>query len=235
MSSRTMSRAVSLTSLSLASCVLALHAAHAWSAAAVQASAGADGAQLRRHFDRKRNLEWSLTEAGVTVANKGGLNGRTIRLPGWQWVDVPYACPPDIALGPKGEALVTSNIVPTLWRIDPGTFAVTVHPLALDADRGKDVGFSAMVYSARHAAFFASSDVHGSLWKIDTALAAARKVATTPSPLPTACGLSAGTRSQGGALRLCLSHHGGALELNASGDRASMSATPCAASAADRF
>lgn len=50
-----------------------------------------------------------------------------IKLPEWQWAHEPYACPPAIAIGPRGEALVTSNVLPVLWKIDPQTRAVTVH------------------------------------------------------------------------------------------------------------
>ena len=87
----------------------------------------------------------------------------SLPLPGWLLVDAPYSCPPDLALGPKGEALITSNILPTLWRIDPESLAVTVHPLLLDADTDKDVGFSALAYSPQHGAFIAASYAHGSL------------------------------------------------------------------------
>ena len=38
----------------------------------------------------------------------------------------------------------------TLWRIDPETLAVTVHPLVLDDHRGRDIGFSALTWSPRH-------------------------------------------------------------------------------------
>ena len=91
-------------------------------------------------------------------------------------MDAPYGCPPDLALGPKGEAVVTSNIVPILWRIDPDTLAVSVHELVLDADNDKDVGFSGLRYSTEHGVFFAASDVHGSLWRIDPLLRKGQKV-----------------------------------------------------------
>jgi hypothetical protein len=93
---------------------------------------------------------------------------------------------PDMTLGPGGEAIVTSNVVPILWTIDPETLAVTEHPLALDADGGKDVGFSAIVYSPDHAAYFAVSGLHGTLWRIDLRLERAEKVALS-TPLHAAC------------------------------------------------
>lgn len=88
-----------------------------------------------------------------------------------------------IPLGPDGEAVVTSNVVPVLWRIDPETLAVSMHELALDADQDKNVGFSSLVYSAEHGAFFAMSDAQGSMWQIDRLLRNGRKL-----PLPVSTG-----------------------------------------------
>jgi hypothetical protein len=105
------------------------------------------------------------------------------------WVDAPYGSLPDLALGPRGEAVVTSNVVPTLWRIDPETLAVSVHALALDSDTDKEVGFSGLVYSPGHEAFFAVSDAHGSLWRIDPQLETARKIWLS-APVTRAFGLA---------------------------------------------
>jgi hypothetical protein len=99
-----------------------------------------------------------------------------------------------MALGPHGEAVVSSNIVPTLWRIDPDTFTVTKHPLVLDADADKDIGFAGVVYSAEHQAFFAVSDVHGSLWNIDSVLRRARRIALS-EPVRGACVLTERARA----------------------------------------
>jgi hypothetical protein len=127
--------------------------------------------------DPARNRTWVLTAGGVSVYD--ATTSRLIvelSLPGWQWADTQYACPPDLALGPTGEAVVTSNVVPTLWRIDPETLAVSVHEVALDADRGRDVGFSGLAYSAEHGGFLAVSDTHSSLWRIDPLLKTGREV-----------------------------------------------------------
>ena len=135
--------------------------------------------------DPARNRVWSLSHEGVVVVERS--NKTMLALPEWVWVHEPYGCPPVLTLGPKGEAVITSNVLPTLWRIDPETLAVTVHRLSLDADREKDVGFSALVYSRNHGAFLAVSNSHGSLWRIDPDLATAQKVAQS-TPTPHACG-----------------------------------------------
>ena len=102
----------------------------------------------RYRIDPERSRVWLLAREGVFVYDLSRPERVSVPLPGWLSVDAPYSCPPDLALGPKGEALITSNTLPTLWRIDPESLAVTVHPLLLDADTDKDVGFSALAYSA---------------------------------------------------------------------------------------
>jgi streptogramin lyase len=131
----------------------------------------------RTRSDPARNRTWIVGARGVFLYSTSTGQLVEVTLPSWQWVDAPYGCPPDLAIGPDGAALVTSNIVPVLWRIDPKTLAVSMHELALDADREKDVGFSGLAYSAEHAAWFAVSGIHGSLWRIDPSLRQARKIA----------------------------------------------------------
>jgi len=70
-----------------------------------------------------------------------------VPLPGWLYAGEPYGCAPDLALGPKGEALISSDVVPVLWRVDPETLAVTQHTPWLDADADKDIGFTALAFS----------------------------------------------------------------------------------------
>jgi hypothetical protein len=132
--------------------------------------------EMRYRVDAARHRVWLLSGEGVLVDDAAASRRITVSLPGWQWLRPPWGCAPDLALGPGGEAVITSNVLPTLWRIDPETLAVSVHPLALDSDRDKDVGFSRLVYSSRDAAFFAVGAFDGSVWRIDARLAGARKV-----------------------------------------------------------
>lgn len=143
----------------------------------------------RHQVDASRNRVWFLTEEGVFLYDALRPQRVAFNLPGLMWAGAPYGCLPDLALGPKGEVVVTSDIAPTLWRIDPETLAVSVHPLALDADLDKDVGFSGLVYSARQGAFFAVSHHHGTLWRIDSQLQSARKIPLT-APVRGACSLT---------------------------------------------
>ena len=131
---------------------------------------------LRSRMDPARHRLWVLTHDRVVLHDITTSKKIEIDLPGWQWADTQFACLPDLALGPKGEAIVTSNVVPTLWRIDPDTLAVSVHEVVLAADRGRDVGFSGLAYSMQHGAFFAINDTHSSLWRIDPFLRTGREV-----------------------------------------------------------
>jgi hypothetical protein len=126
--------------------------------------------QLETPVVQYQSAAWSVD--GVLV------QGRTVELPGWFWAGLPFACGPALAHGPKGEIVVTSDVLPTLWRIDPKTHAVTVHAIELDTDRDKELGFSSISYSPRHGAYFAvSQHGHGSLWRIDPLLRRAQKTA----------------------------------------------------------
>ena len=119
---------------------------------------------------------WALTKEGVSVTDPARPRAVPVALPGWHFAGAPYGSAPALAIGPQGEAIVTSDVAPVLWRIDPKTLAVSVHTLALDADTDKDVGFSTLAYSREHDAFVGVSGMHGSVWMIDRALMRARKV-----------------------------------------------------------
>src|SRR4051812_18723975 len=89
--------------------------------------------------DGSAQRAWQLGRDGVYLVNSAG-PARLVRLETWLWAQPAYVCPPDVAVGPQGEAVVTSNVMPVLWRVDPDSLAVTEHPLALDADNHKDIG-----------------------------------------------------------------------------------------------
>ena len=130
-----------------------------------------------RVLQAEHGMLWRLTEQGLFLEDPRSSQRLAIALPEWQWAAAPYACMPDLALGPKGELIVTSNVLPKLWRVDPDTQSVTVHPLELDADQDKDVGFAGLLYSDLHQSFFAVSQLHGSLWMVDPLLRRGRKIA----------------------------------------------------------
>jgi hypothetical protein len=182
---------------------------------------------LRVREDPQRDRLWVLRPSGVHLYSlKTRQPLRHIVLPRWHWAGEPHSCAPDLALGPRGEALVTSDIAASLWRVDPRTLVVTVHELSLDADRHMDVGFSGLAYAPEQGAYFAVSYV-GSLWTIDTQLSKARKIPLS-APIARACGIA--TRP-----RLCVRGEQADWAIDLAPDRRSgrVAATPlCAAPAA---
>jgi hypothetical protein len=144
---------------------------------------------LRFQKDAARDRGWILTRSGVLVFDfKTRQTTAHVRLPEWVWAAEEFTCLPELALGPKGEALISSNVVPTLWRVDPVTLAVSRHELALDSDTTKDVGFTGLTYSAQQGAFFAVSHF-GALWRIDPFFRRAQKIPLS-APIPKACGVA---------------------------------------------
>ena len=172
---------------------------------AAQAAPLLDSASRIRN-DPARHRVWSLTQAGLALRDVAtGEATRFVALPNWHWAHVDYGgCLPDIALGPRGEVVVTSNVTPILWRVDPQTLQATEHRLSLNADYDKEVGFTGLVYSAEHDAYFAVSAAHGSLWRIDAQLRKGQKVALA-EPLRGACALElrAEVRRTARIVRLC--------------------------------
>lgn len=158
---------------------------------------------LRYRAQPERARAWVI-DAGELLLEQAGKPRRAITLPDWQWAAQPYACVPDIAWGPRGEVVVSSNVLPVLWKIDPETLRVSMHRLELDADADKDVGFSGLVYSERNGAYFAVSGLHGSLWRIDPLLRRAQKVGLSQS-LRGACAVSVQRQERPSVVsRLCV-------------------------------
>ena len=142
---------------------------------------------LRTVQDASRNRVWVL-ESDALYLHDGAQKTR-FELPGWIYATDAYACAPDVAVDPQGAAIVTSNVVPVLWRVEPAKAQVTRHELVLDADADKDVGFTGLAYAPDQATFFAVSGIYGSLWRIDPLLRRAQKIRLS-TPLRDACGLA---------------------------------------------
>ena len=107
----------------------------------------------RERVDPVNHRVWSLTTTGLAFKDTAGGATHPVTIADWQWAHAEYAgCLPDIALGPRGEAVVTSNVTSTLWRLDPQTSAATERRLWLNADQDKEIGFTGLVYSAEHDA-----------------------------------------------------------------------------------
>lgn len=191
------------------------------SALLVSASATADGA-LRFQEDSARQRAWVLTGNGVTVIDlKSRRALARVELPEWTWALEPYACAPELVLGPKGEAVISSNVVPALWRIDPVSFAVTRHEPLLDAHADKDVGFTGLAFSQAQGVFYAVSPF-GALWRIDPLLRRAQKIDVS-APMLRACGVAVRSAKSGfnRFFGLCVRAPKGGFTVNLAPDRRS--------------
>lgn len=134
--------------------------------------------KVRSQIDAERGRVWIVSRRGVALydaAAQGEL--RYVSLPDLIYAGEPQGCLPGIALSPAGETVISSDVMPVLWRIDPKTFAVTRHELQLDADNNKDVGFTEIRYSTERGEYVALSGIHGTVWRIDRELRYARKTA----------------------------------------------------------
>jgi hypothetical protein len=160
---------------------------------------------LQFQKDPMRDRGWVLTRSGVFVFDfRSRQTTAHVPLPEWVWAGEAFSCLPDLALGPKGEALISSNVEPTLWRIDAVTLAVTRHPLVLDAHVTKDVGFTGLSFSQAQNAFYAVSHF-GALWRIDPLLRRAQEIELS-TPIRGACGVTSEPASMNRSrfMRLCV-------------------------------
>lgn len=128
-------------------------------------------------FDPVRQELWSLSLDGVELRDARSRRVlHTVELQDWQWAGEPHTCDPRLAFGPTGEVIVSSDVLPWLWRINPTTLQATIHRPSMDADLEMDVGFAAFEYAPRHGVFYGVDHWHGSLWAVDPDLETARKI-----------------------------------------------------------
>lgn len=142
---------------------------------------------LRIVQDPERNRTWRLERDAVYVQEAA--KTRRIELPGWMHADDSYVCRPDLALDAAGAAVITSNVAPIVWRVDPRTGTASQHDLVLDEDQDREIGFSGLTYAADQGVFFAVSASQGSLWRIDPLLRRAQKIPAS-EPVRNACSLA---------------------------------------------
>ncbi len=151
---------------------------------ASSATASSDARPLKSLVDEAHKRVYQLTRDGVDVVELAdGRKVGHVDLRGWVWASEEFSCPPDIALTPEGDVLVTSNVVPTIWRVERHDLAVTMHELALDQDRGRDIGFTQLRWSKELGTFVATTDL-GERWYVGPHLSKARKVWNPPIARP---------------------------------------------------
>jgi hypothetical protein len=134
--------------------------------------------------DAEHNRLWVLERDALSVHdNTNGRRLRRVALPDWIYAGAGYGCAPDLVIAGDGAALVSSNVMPVLWRIDPADYHVTRIELALESDADRDVGF-ADLQLASDGTLLAAGATFGSLWRIDLRAGRATKLAAYVGPQP---------------------------------------------------
>ena len=156
--------------------------------ATISVSAAAPYFPPRVERDGARDRLWSLGEGNVILYDgRARTWAKTIVLHGGSAVGAPDSCAADLVVDVAGNVIVSSNIAPTLWRIDAKSLEVQRLDIVLDADNDKDVGFTGLLSTSRDR-LYAISAIHGSLWRIDLNARRATKLEMA-NPLKGACAL----------------------------------------------
>lgn len=146
--------------------------------------------------DPARDRTWVLRDDAAYLYRGSGEFLRRVELPGWIAAHSPWSCAPGLAVGPGGEAWVSSNARPLLWRIDAAGQRAEPLEIAPDSDLDKDFGFTGLVQvpagpaQAPQGVLIAFNAAHGTLWRIDTARRTARRIFLY-APIRGACGIAA--------------------------------------------
>ncbi len=123
----------------------------------------ADSYRIR--VDIQRGRYWVLGNDDVSVYSVSDKRLiRKIVLPGWNVAG--FLGLPDMALDRTGTAMISSNIVPMLWRIDPDSFKVTRIDITLQTKEKWDVGFTGLAFAA-DGTLFGMTAMTSSLWTIE--------------------------------------------------------------------
>lgn len=152
-----------------------VHAVETNPAAAIPFAKRIDSDPIYRvRVDHQRGRYWVLGDDHVQVysATDKRLIAR-VTIPGWNVAG--RVGLPDLALDRSGAALVSSNAVPMLWRIDPDQFSVTRKDILLQGKEGRSIGFSGLVFTPE-GTLMGVTAFGGTLWKIDAQAGIAKEI-----------------------------------------------------------
>ena len=124
-------------------------------------------------IDAARDRVWVLRLDEVDVYDRRTRQlMRRISLPSWSVADL---CGPGIAFDSSGVALISHNLEPKLWRVDPDMSEVQEHTIRLIGGEKLDVGFGSIVFGTDGLLYGVASSGH-SVWRIDIGSASAVQV-----------------------------------------------------------
>jgi hypothetical protein len=145
----------------------------------VQAGEPSD-ALLRTGKDLARGRRWELGWDAVVVYDAATNRPiRRVALEGASLTPARGTCRPDMLLDRTGALLVASNSQPVLWRVSPERFEVERFEIRLDDERGRDVGFSGLAWSADGRTLYALDASTRAPWRIDLSSLKAVRIETT--------------------------------------------------------
>ena len=128
---------------------------------------------LRVKIDAARDRVWVLRLDEVHVYDRQTRRlMRRISLPSWSVADL---CGPGIVFDSSGAALISHNLEPKLWRVDPNVPEVREHTIRLIGGEKLDVGFGSIVFGSDGFLYGVASSGH-SVWRIDIRSASAVQV-----------------------------------------------------------
>jgi hypothetical protein len=144
------------------------------------------GAPLRTGNDLARGRRWELDWGAVSVYDAATNRPvRRVALEGASLAHARGACRPDMLLDRTGALLVSSNSQPVLWRVSPERFEVERFEIRLDDERGRDVGFGGLAWSADGWTLYALDASTRTQWRID--LSSLRAVRVEAAGVSQAC------------------------------------------------
>jgi len=146
---------------------------------------------LATERDIARGRNYVLEGGTVRAYSNAARIVRRIDLPDAVFAHLPYACPPAMIVDRSGGVIISSNVLPVLWRIEPERFTVQRYELQLDLDNDLDVGFSGLAPAHDDGIVFAHAGALGSLWRIELSSGKATKINL---PLPFGCRCSTATK-----------------------------------------
>ena len=125
---------------------------------------GGHAESFRMRLDVPRGRYWVLGPDHVSLygVDDERLIGRTV-LPGWYVAALKGL--PDMVLDQAGAAVISSNVVPTLWRVDPDSFKVTRLDITLQSKEYWDIGFTGLALAA-DGTLFGVTTLTTTLWNI---------------------------------------------------------------------
>jgi hypothetical protein len=91
---------------------------------------------------------------------------RRFTLPRWIYVISRSACEPDLLVEAGGTVIVSSNIMPSLWRVDPEASSAIELELEAQPQTTRELGFTALRW-AGPGALHARGSLDRSRWLID--------------------------------------------------------------------